>query len=163
MYFPLIADLSFLKSLLPIMQFAHVLVLKSCAEFIVLINMHCASSLWGACFSARSDLFIFMGCSLAKNITAMKGSFNRSWACWFGRWTLPWLNSVVSHDSFLTRSSFAATDSECTHSACQAVARFFGWGLGPGGLPALWLYLWCAQHTSHPHPPWNSSWGLYDL
>lgn len=111
----------------------------------------------------RSDLFIFMGCSLAKNITAMKGSFNRSWACWFGRWTLPWLNSVVSHDSFLTRSSFAATDSECTHSACQAVARFFGWGLGPGGLPALWLYLWCAQHTSYPHPPWNSSWGLYDL
>lgn len=56
MCFPLIADLSFLKSLLPIMQFAHVLVLKSCAEFIVLINMHCASSLWGACFSARREV-----------------------------------------------------------------------------------------------------------
>lgn len=94
----------------------------------------------------RSDLFIFMGCSLAKNITAMKGSFNRSWDCWFGTGTLPWLNSVVSHNSFLTRSSFAATDSECTGSG-QIFWLGFGtwWVTRPVALFAV-----CAAHIAPP-------------
>lgn len=111
-----------------------------------------------------SDLFIFMGCFLAKNIREMKGSFNRYQACRFGTLMLPRLNSVVSHDSFLTLSCFAATDRQRIHILClSGSGQIFWLRLGSWRVtrPVAVLAV-CATHIGPP-PPWNSSWGLYGL
>lgn len=111
-----------------------------------------------------SDLFIFTGCFLAKNITEMKGSFNRYQACRFGMFILPRLNSVVSHNSFLTLSCFAATDRQRIHILClSGSGQIFWLRLGSWRVtrPVAVLAV-CTTHIAPP-APWNSSWGLYGL
>lgn len=144
-----------------------VLVLKSCAEFIVLIDMHCASSLWYACFSVRREVI----CLYLRAVTLPKISqqwravltdpepvdlayeCSRNWTRWF--------HTIL----FLSRSSFTATDRQWMHTLClSGSGQIFLAGVWDlAGYPPCGCHLRCAQHTSHPHPPWNPSWGLYDL
>lgn len=100
----------------------------------------------------RSDLFIFMGCFLAKNITAMKGSFNRYQACRFGTQILPQVNSVVSHDSFLTLSCFAATDRQQIHTLrLSGSGQIFWLRLGSWRVTRpVAVFAVCATHITPP-------------
>lgn len=100
----------------------------------------------------RCDLFVFMGCFLAKNITEKKGSFNIYQACQFVTLILKRLNSEVSHNSSLTLSCFAAIDRQQIHTLCLS---------GSGQIFWLRLGSWRVTHlvavlvvcTTHIAPP----------
>lgn len=84
----------------------------------------------------------------------MKGSFNRYQACQFGTFILLRLNSVVSHDSFLTLSCFAATDRQRIHIPClSGSGQIFWLRLGSWRVtrPVAVLAV-CTTHIAPPAP-----------
>lgn len=99
-----------------------------------------------------SDLFIFTGCFFAKNIPEAKGSFNRYQACQFGTLILPRLNLVVSHDSFLTLSCFAATDRQRIRILCLSGSGQIFW-LRLGSWQVTRPVAVLAVCTTHIAPP----------
>lgn len=127
-----------------------VLVLKSCAEFIVLIDVHCASSLWYACFSVRREVI----CLYLRAVTLPKISqqwravltdpepVDLAYEC-SHNWTR-WFHTIL----FLSRSSFTATDRQWMHTLClSGSGQIFWLGFGTWRVTHPVAAIWGVRNT----------------